>query len=145
MCSTEHIQSSIKKQFPVLVSGRNLEAQAAEPLCDVEQNALRYVASYIIRRVYEKIESRSMSHPNKNQMLDLLLSFFDEEINDATTISQGCSWMLMTNRGGLCQVTNQTYGVFLKIEIEIRKHLKLFPNHDAVLKSTVEDQPSSSS
>ena len=72
-------------------------------------------------------------------MLDLLLSFVDVEINDATT-AYACWLQLDAN--------DQSWGVncgksptFLKIEIEIRKHLKIAPNsglgavNDAIIKN----------
>lgn len=83
-----------------------LETQALQPLSHVEQCALWYVAGYIIHSVYEKIQS--ISHPKEEEMSDLLVTFSDGEINDSATQS----WMLMINRGGLWQVSNQTYGFF---------------------------------
>ena len=105
----------IKLEFPVHSFDRGLETQEAlQPISDVEQCVLRYIAGYIIRRVHEKIQS--MPHQYQKEMLNLLQSFAGREVNDIDTER----WILMINRGGLWQVNNQTYGFFVRLETEIR-------------------------
>ena len=79
-----------------------------------------------------------MPHQYQKEMLNLLQSFAGREVNDIDTER----WILMINRGGLWQVNNQTYGFFVRLETEIRKHLTLTPNSelssvtDAIIKNT---------
>ena len=50
------------------------------PLTHEEQNALRYVAGYIIRKVQQKLE-KSM-YPRKDEMVLLLMECAGDELSD---------------------------------------------------------------
>ena len=92
---------------------------AVSPLSSEEQNALRYVAGYVIRKVLE--------HYKKNDGVSeeslLLYSFSgNEATGDATEM-----WTDALDRGGLWHVKDSTYALFYSLEEELRCHLQKIP------------------
>ena len=84
-----------------------------------EQNALRYVAGYVVRKVYERLE---YSLPNKKNMLDCLEEINGEEANADKGTEE---WTNMINRGGLWNVNDLLYSLFVAFEEVIRQHLTI--------------------
>ena len=79
VCDPEHFQKT-KEAYPVLeIHGHDCESPG-RPLTHEEQNALRYVAGYIIRKVQQKLE-KSM-HPRKDEMVLLLMECAGDELSD---------------------------------------------------------------
>ena len=70
----------IKEAYPVLeIHGHDCESPG-RPLTHEEQNALRYVAGYIIRKVQQKLEKST--HPRKDEMVLLLMECAGDELSD---------------------------------------------------------------
>lgn len=88
------------------------------PLTKEEENALRYVAGYICRKVRKKIESSKMS--GRGDMLLCLSSLNGDEDEKE---EEGEEWTNMIDRGGLLHINYDTYTLFHIIEEEVRKHL----------------------
>ena len=57
--------------FPVHCSESNETEHPSRPLTHEEENALRYVAGYVIRKLHERIDSSS--NPRKDEMVLLLM------------------------------------------------------------------------
>ncbi len=79
-----------------------------------EENALRYVAGYVCRKVQKKIEKSS--HNYKDEMALLMIEFYGDELDDDATEE----WTNQIDRGGLWHINNDMYLVFVIIEDEIR-------------------------
>ena len=76
----------------------------SRPLTHKEQNALRYVTGYVMRKLQEQIQSSS--HAKKDEMIFLLMECAGDELDsDGGTET----WMNMIDRGGLCHVNDQIY------------------------------------
>jgi len=69
---THHIfKELIKEEYPVTESTKCDHESPGRPLTYEEQNALRYLSGYVIRRVQERLEMTS--HPRKSEMVLLLM------------------------------------------------------------------------
>ena len=90
------------------------------PLTFEEQNALRYVAGYICRKVRDRLESSSL--PKKNDMILCLIELSGDEVFEERGTEL---WTNTVDRGGLWHISNQTYGVFVIMEEIIHGHLSL--------------------
>ena len=89
----------------------------APPMTREEQNALRFVSGYIIRKVKDKLEASSSL--SKNDMLMCLVDMGGDEMDDGGTED----WVNAIDRGGLWHVNDQTYNVFVAIEEVVRTYL----------------------
>ena len=119
---TQHILDYfIKLEFPV--NSAVSVSDSCVCLWTVEERcALRYVAGYIIRTIYEKIELGS--HPNKKEMMCFVLEF----AGDGMRTCKSEEWEDMVNRRGLWAVNDQAYDVFLIIEDLIQRHFTFATN-----------------
>lgn len=106
----------IKEAYPVLeIHGHDCESPG-RPLTHEEQNALRYVAGYIIRKVQQKLEKST--HPRKDEMVLLLMECAGDELSDNVGTE---TWTNMIDRGGLWHINDQTYSLFNIMEEEMRR------------------------
>lgn len=120
---TQHIfDILIKLEFPVNSAVSVSDSECVRPLTHQERCALRYVAGYIIRTVYEKIESGS--HPKIKEMMCFVMEFAGDGISSC----ESEEWVDLVNRGGLWTVNNQAYDIFLIMEDLIRRHFTLASN-----------------
>ena len=71
-----------------------------------EQNALRYVAGYIIRKVQQKLETST--HPRKDEMVLLLMECAGDELSANFGME---TWTNTIDRGGLWHINDQTYSI----------------------------------
>lgn len=94
-----------------------LEDQAS-PITKEDENALRYVAGYVCRKVQTKLKSSSL--PCKDDMI----LFISELSGDEWDETQGTEeWTNAIDRGGLWHIKDNTYTLFYLMEEEIRLHL----------------------
>ena len=108
----------IKQQFPL----------PAEPgthcfvpeLSTAEENALRYVAGYVVRHTREKIEStgHAMQEALLHGLDELCLSHDDAQVSK----EESQQWVTSVNRGRLVHVTTDTFMLFHSMEMELRQH-----------------------
>ena len=103
----------IKLHYPVSVEAG--QESHSRPLTHVEQNALRYVAGYVIRKL-RGLETSS--HKEKDNMILLLMECAGDELDEDRGTE---TWTNMIDRGGLWHINDQTYSLFGIIEEEIRK------------------------
>lgn len=98
------------------------ETSGTETSCPMtweEENALRYVAGYICRKVQSKLQKSSAK--NKEEMVLFCMELCGDEDGDRGTEE----WTNAIDRGGLWHINDYTYTVFSILEEEIRKHLKV--------------------
>ena len=114
---TQNIFKELTKEaYPVLdIHGHDCESPG-RPLTHEEQNALRYVAGYIIHKVQQKLEKST--HPRKDEMLLLLMECAGDELSDNVGTEM---WTNMIDRGGLWHINDQTYSLFNIMEEEMRR------------------------
>ena len=107
---THHIfKTLIKTAYPVRISVH--DEPPDRPLTSEEQNALRYVAGYVVRKLRIKFESES--HPKKDELIFLLMECAGDEANEEGGTE---TWLNLVDRGGLWHVNDLTYGLFMIME-----------------------------
>lgn len=110
--------------FRELVKGKHQivesEEDQASSITKLDQNALRYVAGFICRKVQAKIKSSSL--PRKDDMILFICDFSGDEWDEAQGTEE---WTNAVDRGGLWHINDDTYSIFFLMEEEIRNHLKV--------------------
>ena len=82
-----------------------------------EENALRYVAGYVIRRVKDKLRL-----PIDQETLDIL-NLMVQEASSCNTSASTEDWVKSVNRGGLVLITEDAHQLFCAIEYCVRSQL----------------------
>ena len=85
-----------------------------------DQNALRYVAGHVCRKIQAYIDKSSYS--NKEDMILFITDLSGDEIDDERGTED---WNNAIDRGGLWHVNDDTYMIFTIVEEEIWKQLKI--------------------
>lgn len=85
-----------------------------------EENALRYVAGYVCRKVQKNIQSSSL--PDKDDLVMFMIELSGDEMDEEEGTE---TWTNLLDRGGLWHVNDNTYLIFHIIEEEIRRHLNV--------------------
>ena len=103
----------MKEAYPVVEISQHDYESPGRPLAYEEQNALRYVAGYIIRKVQQKLETST--HPRKDEMVLLLMECAGDELSESVGTEK------LTNRidRGLWHINDQTYSMFNIMEDEM--------------------------
>ena len=96
------------------ISEHNCESPR-RPLTYEEQNALQYVAGYIICKVQRKLETST--HPRKDEMVLLLMECAGDELSENVGME---TWTNRIDRGGLWHINDQTYSIFNIMEEKMR-------------------------
>ena len=110
----------ITMEYPVAVDTTAPSETLQCPLMFEEENALRYVAGYVCRKLRERLESSSL--PRKNDMIVCLMELTGEEMDKERGTE---AWANLIDRGGLWHVSDQTYTLFATLEEEVRRYLSL--------------------
>ena len=109
----------IKHQLP-LPAGPGIHGFTPE-LTTVEENALRYVAGYVVRHTKEKIESSG--HTMRDTLLHALGELCSShDAQDCENIDESEQWVNSVDRGGLVHVSSDTFMLFHSLEMELRQH-----------------------
>ena len=103
-------EALIEKTFAVEGHG----AASVDSLTYEEANALRYVAGYVCFKVRKNIVAST--NPTKDHLLLCLMDLCDED----ESVSQSADWVHAVDRGGLVRVSENTFFLFLRIEIIVR-------------------------
>ena len=109
----------IKIEFPVSTATTTTSESPHCPLSCEEQNALRYVAGYVCRKVRTKLETSSL--PNKDEMILCIMEMSGDEEGDGGTET----WTNLVDRGGLWHMNDQTYRLFVAMEYSICQRLTM--------------------
>ena len=108
------MKNLIKKYHPGAIAGSS-DAHSSQltpaPIMSFEaQNALRFIAGYVLRKLYKNIQESS--NPEKEGMAscikEMIGSCSDEDDSDA--------WLKTIDRGGLWHVNQEVYALFKLIE-----------------------------
>ena len=102
-----------------LMVDSNDTGAAAWPITWEEENALRYVAGYVCRKVQNKIAMSSLK--DKEEMIQFCVGLYGDEGGDQGTED----WTNAIDRGGLWHVSDDTHMVFTLLEETIGRHLKV--------------------
>lgn len=94
-----------------------------------EQNAVRYMAGYIVRKMKTKFKgsSKCQSEMQKRVLFLRVISAMesDDQTQDAiSSMEPTCNWVDMVDREGLCCVNNDAYLLMESIEVETRQYLQ---------------------
>ena len=85
----------------------------------MEKSALRYVAGYVCRKVRDNLKKSNCKVSNKDSMIQCL-----EEISGATDEDRDAEeWTRLIDRGGLWQMNDDVFSLFVVMEEEIRQKL----------------------
>ena len=103
--------------------------QPQRELSDIEKNAVRYAAGYVVRKLRRKLEKQKKDHSMSvaclNQLIcdptDLDDPDIEEEpdVEDLDYEAYTKVWLSRTNRGGLLQISNDTFALFWEIELVV--------------------------
>ncbi len=110
------LQELIKAEFPLPPATQSSE-HPDRPLTFEEQNALRYVAGYVCRKVREDLESSSSTM--KDDMIFCVLSLAGDETDEDGETEV---WVNKIDRGGLWHISDSTYMLFAIMEEQIRRY-----------------------
>ena len=88
----------------------------------VEENAVRYTAGYIIRKLEAKY-SRQHTHESKECLQTLREMAGKLSTRDTASGSHSNSWTTLTNRGGLYHVEDIVFELFVVLEHVAKKEL----------------------
>lgn len=109
----EVFKQLIIKEFPVNTEETE---NPLNPLTPEEENALRYVAGYVCRKVHDKLQNdRNIS------MIDCLKEMTTGDIDNTSD-----NWLKLVDRGGLWHINDKVFTVFAIMEEHIRQHLSTF-------------------
>lgn len=89
-----------------------------------EEQALRYVAGYVPMRLKRKY-SKQPNNKRALKFLQCLSAMSHEEGDDIEFLRYTKLWVEQVNRGGLYQVSNDTYLVFRAMELASRRVLSI--------------------
>jgi len=119
----QHITHQLFKQLiekEMCHEGPSEPDSLLNPLTYQEDNALRYMAGYVCRKVHHNINKSSSK--DKDDMVELCMQFCgDEEDEDRGSEK----WINAIDRGGLWHINDNTFTIFCIIEEEVRRHLRV--------------------
>ena len=119
--TNEVFKELIKLEFPLLSVAEDITScqPKGSPLTQIEKNALRYVAGYVCRKVRDNLKEPSCKVSDKESMIQCL-----EEISGGTDEERDAEeWTRMIDRGGLWQINDDVFSLFVIMEEEIRQKL----------------------
>lgn len=94
-----------------------------------EEIALRYAARYVLKSVHKKAD-QSVSRNSEAPMHKALQQAIDTIAqNGSIDDTMSTEWLRLVNRGGLVNISDDLYYVFLAIELEVRKNFKIEKAH----------------
>ena len=100
-----------------LINDHGISTKYIQHMTLDEENAVRYVAGFVIRAVKDKLKV-----PNDQEILDILNSMV--HVQDASsTFTSSEDWVKSINRGGLVQITEDAHRLFCAIEYYVRSQL----------------------
>ena len=87
-----------------------------------EENAIRYAAGYVFRAVKKKVMKSSNCH--KEQLIEVVDMLLQDD-DDVGEDDASCEWTATVDRGGLIHISDDLYRVFVAIEVDIRRFLRI--------------------
>ena len=111
------LKEQAKLKYPISDTSR-IETEEAE-LTYEERNGLRYAAGYVPRSLKKKLYRSS--HQHKEVLISLLRNLLDERNDDFDDDST--NWIDLIDRGGLKRINNDTYQLFVALEMQLRKQI----------------------
>ena len=133
--------SVIKDIFPVI----NDTSITASSLDYAEANALRYTAGYVLQALTKKVNRSAnllkiellsclkelmegIVHDRYCTVYDLMIIYIAGDSAELCDEDESNEWVKALDRGGLIHISDELYGMFVSMEMELRKHLKLGNN-----------------
>jgi len=116
----EAVKILIREQFRSPVSSKEVE-YSVEKLTYEENNALRYAAGVIPRKLMTKIKNSTRS--NKNYLLMYLEELLVEDPDEDISADGSTDWINLVDRGGLLHVNELMFKMMQHMEVEFRHHL----------------------
>ena len=108
------VDKLLLEQFPLPASS---SVEEADELSYIEENALRYIAGYVVRVLEARIKDGH--HP----LSESLLRGLSELVGDDDYEDHSSDWLRSIDRGGLIHVNQNAYRFFYSVEMEIRRSL----------------------
>ncbi len=113
-------------------------ATTSPDLTKSEEMALRYVASYLARKLLKKLV-KSQDYEMK-EAATILRSVSDldhgEEIETENVLSYTREWLILRDRGGLHKISDNLYGLYKSMEVIIKPNL-MIGNVDKIHKEQI--------
>ena len=102
-------KEEVKRRFPVSTTAT--ESSPLPALDYQERNAIRYAAGYVVRHLSKRLERTS--HPLKEELVLCLVDMCTDEDDEQGAFAD---WTKQVDRGGLKNVNDRTFHVFLAME-----------------------------
>ncbi|SMN02584.1 hypothetical protein SPONN_1430 [uncultured Candidatus Thioglobus sp.] len=112
-CNTRVFEELVKINFSMPGSTIPIES-----LTNDEENALRYAAGFVVRSTHRKLSKTH--HALKTPMLTILNQMVEDDSEDVTYMAYTKTWIEKINRGGLLLVDDETYLLFLAMELLVQ-------------------------
>ena len=100
-----------------LINDHGISTEYIQHMTLDEENAVRYVAGFVIRAVKDKLKV-----PNDQEILDILNSMVHVQ-GASSTFTSSQDWVKSINRGGLIQITEDAHQLFCATEYYVRSQL----------------------
>ena len=109
--ASEHTSSTVPEHHVALTSR--------------EQNVVRYMAGYDVRKLKKKFKKRCVrpEQQKKNDLFLFILLGMESKDQGDSNLST-CNWVEMIDREGLCHVSDDTYKLMELIEVVTRRYLR---------------------
>ena len=111
----------VKMHHPLTEEESSSGHPAKQHLTYMETNAVRYAAGYIPRSLKKKLAKST--NPLKDDLLLCLTQLIDDGGSEPH-VDDSRDWIEKINRGGLIEVKNDTFEVFMEMEYCLRSHIK---------------------
>ena len=109
----------IRIDFPVPVAINSESKQdSVASLTTLEQNALRYVAGYVCRKIRDRVDARNS--PLKCDIRIAMIELAGDEIDEEAATEE---WTNKIDRGGLWHINDDVFNLFVAIEFEAKRLL----------------------
>ena len=126
---TEYVNEKVMEMEVKATYEVEYEKVVVEDLTEDEQNALRYAAGYVPKKLIEKFRKPTYTHPHKQDYLARLellgegLTSKELEKENTTFLEYTKKWVTSVDRGGLFKITDEGYRLFYEIEQNVGKCL----------------------
>ena len=110
------VERLFKEQIDKRVSSQAQVSQRARLTpTDLEINAVRYAAGFVIRKLLQKYSTKKTS--KAYEFVDCLEGMKNTEMDDLEpALKKSKKWIETTDRGGLCYINNCAYRLFESVE-----------------------------
>ena len=114
-----YMEKNVLARLPA--ASEPVQGQGVRELSRVEENAVRYTAGFVIKKLTTKYAASK--GPKATKITSILKGMGGKILSNGDSFSSSSEWIRTVDRGGLFHVTNAVYDLFYFIEITIDEEL----------------------